>query len=436
MKPAGQTSLQKASRRLLPIVFAGYIVAYLDRANVAFANLPMSAALGFTPAVFGFGAGIFFLGYFLLEIPSTLIVQRLGARSWLTRIVVTWGICSIAMAWVRSPVQFYVARFLLGCAEAGFYPGVLVYLSLWFPQEERARAMAKFGIAAPIALMAGAPLSAMILDAQWPGFESWRWLFIIEGLPALIMGAVFWSFLTDRPRDAKWLNPDERAWLANTLEREANLGALPAGVPWWRAIARKEVILLAGAAFLCNVAGYAFVFWLPAVIRSSVPDAAVAKIAVMLPFAGAIVSSLLTARSSDRTGERKAHAAIPQFVGAVIGLALLWPSLSGSVVVALFTLLGAAAFSWIPGFWAIPNLILKGEAAAASIGLINSIGNLGGFLGPFLIGLLTSRLETRVAAGMVVAAAYAGAASLVILVRVPTPVTTSITAKSTGASRD
>src|SRR5947209_7191789 len=227
---------RKVARRLLPFLFLAYVVAYLDRANVGFANAPMSADLHFSDRVFGFGAGVFFLGYVLLEIPGALIVERWSARIWISRILVTWGLCTVLMAFIRTPGQFYTVRFLLGCAEAGFYPGVIVYLTHWFTEQDRARAAAGFVMAAPVSLAIGAPLSALILQLHWPALASWRWLFIVQGIPAVVLGLVAWRYLTDWPQAAGWLTAAERDWLTGRLTSEARSKISGAGIPWWRSL--------------------------------------------------------------------------------------------------------------------------------------------------------------------------------------------------------
>jgi len=411
---------RRVARRLLPFLFAAYIAAYLDRANVAFANVYMSADLHFSPAVFGFGAGVFFLGYFLLEIPGALIVERWSARWWISRILVSWGLCTVLMAVIRTSGQFYSVRFLLGCAEAGFYPGVMVYLTHWFTERDRARAAAAFVMAAPVSLAIGAPLSSAILHAPWPALAPWRWLFITQGLPAVVLGLFAFRYLTDRPQHAKWLAEDERRWLVDTLQLELNRRDSIQPPTWWRSLLKRDVLLLAGAHLLANVAGYSFIFWLPANLRERTHLApALADMAPALPFSAAVLALWLAARSSDKTGERKAHACVPMLLAAVCISLTAIPNLPGPAALTLLTLTGAAVFAWIPGFWVLPTLSLSRDAAAASIGFINAVGNLGGFLGPFVTGLLRSQGEARISSAAVIASAYLGAATLIWLVSAP-----------------
>jgi MFS transporter, ACS family, tartrate transporter len=407
------TCRRKVALRLLPFLSAAYLVAYLDRANVGFANAYMSSDLRFSDAVFGFGAGVFFLGYFLLEIPGALIVERWSARRWISRILVTWGLCTTLMALIKTPGQFYAARFLIGCAEAGFYPGVIVYLTHWFTERDRARAAAAFVIAAPVSLTIGAPLSAAILHLPWPVMAQWRWLFIVQGLPAVALGFVAWRYLTDRPQSALWLAEAERRWLTQRLQGEARQKPSGAGLRWWSSLRNRHVLLLAGAHLLANVAGYSFIFWLPSNLRETVhlsPE--LANLAAALPFAFAVLALWLAARSSDRSEERKLHACVPMAAAALCIAFTAIPHLSAALSFTLLTLTGAALFAWIPGFWALPAMSFSGDAAAASIGFINAIGNLGGFLGPSLTGVLRTSGRPRLAFAAVIAIAYAGAATL------------------------
>jgi ACS family tartrate transporter-like MFS transporter len=398
MSSAGQTAFLadaargKIARRILPYVFFLYILAYIDRANVAFANRPMSADLGFSEAVFGFGAGIFFVGYFLLQIPGALLVERWSARRLITGILIAWGMITIVIGFVRTPGQFYASRFMLGAAEAGFFPGVLVYLTHWFASGDRARATAKFAVAAPVALTIGAPLSTEILKVDWFGLPGWRWVFILQGVPAMLFGVITLFYLTDRPHEAKWLSAAESGWIEGELRREQELKSGGRHVKWWQALRSREVLLLTGASFCANMGGYGFILWLPNTLNRGLGLPLLVSTALAaLPFLAAIVASLLVGRSSDRTGERKWHTC-GSFLAAAFFLTL--GSIQGQPValsVLWICLTGAAVYSWIPPFWVLPSLILGESAAAASIGMINSVGNLGGFAGPWIAGYLLSR---------------------------------------------
>jgi MFS transporter, ACS family, tartrate transporter len=404
---------RKIARRILPFVFLLYIVAYLDRANVAYAGLPMRAELGFSEAVFGFGAGVFFLGYLLLEIPGALIVERWSARRWLARILVTWGLCTILVGLVRTPSEFYGARFLLGAAEAGFFPGIVVYLTHWFRAGDRARATAGFVIAAPVALAFGAPLAALILNMHALGLTGWRWVFFLEGIPAIVLGVVTLYYLTDHPRHARWLAPEERDWIAGALAAENQLKAGAGRLAWWQALRQPNVLLLTAAHFFANMAGYGFVLWLPNTLSKVLGFGPVAAALLSgLPFAAAIVAALLTGRSADRRGTPRRHATIALLCTAAFLALGTVPGQPLAVSVLWLTLTGAAAYSWVAPFWVLPTLTLTESAAAASIGLINCIGNLGGFAGPALVGYLLSRGWPNRAGMLVLAGAYALSALL------------------------
>jgi MFS transporter, ACS family, tartrate transporter len=409
---------RKIARRILPFVSFLYIVAYLDRANVAFANVPMRTDLGFNEAVFGFGAGIFFIGYFLLEIPGALIVERWSARRWLARIIVSWGICTVLIGFVRTEQQFYLARFLLGAAEAGFFPGVLVYLTHWFREEDRAKAIAGFVTAAPVSLLIGAPLSALILQIDAFGVPGWRWLFVLQGIPAVMLGIVTLFYLTDLPAQAKWLDPAEREWISDALEHERKAKRAAGSRHWWRAALSRNVLFLTGAHFFANMAGYGFILWLPHTLQIGAGLGPVASSLVAgLPFAAAIAGMVLNGRSSDRRRERRGHACWAFLVAAVFMSLTAVPEQPAAVRVAILVLTGGAVFAWIPPFWSLPTATLGESSAAAAVGLINSVGNLGGFAGPFLVGWLLAAGWTPGGASGVLAIAYAAAALLTWCVR-------------------
>jgi len=417
---SGAVARARIFRRILPFVFFLYILAYIDRANVAFANRPMSVDLGFSEAVFGFGAGVFFVGYFLLQIPGALLVERWSARRLIAAILVTWGLLTMLIGFVKTPSQFYASRFLLGAAEAGFFPGVLVYLTHWFRASDRARATARFALAAPVALVIGAPLSGLILKLHWLGLPGWRWVFILQGIPAIVFGVVTLFYLTDRPRDAQWLPAAERDWIEGELRREKELKGVRPSRNWWQAFGRRDVLLLTGASFCANLGGYGFILWLPNTLNRGMGLPLVLSTALSaLPFLAAIVASLLVGRSSDRSGERKWHACA-SFAAA--GVFLVLGSVPGQPValsVLWICLTGAAVFSWIPPFWVLPGLMLSEAEAAASIGLINSVGNLGGFAGPWIAGSLLSSGAGYGAVLLALAASYGASAVFTSLVRLP-----------------
>jgi ACS family tartrate transporter-like MFS transporter len=377
-------------RRLLPYLFLLYIIAYLDRVNVGFAALQMRTDLKFADDVIGFGAGIFFLGYFLLEIPGCIIVEKWSARRWIARIMISWGIVAVLMGFVQTKTQFYSLRFLLGAAEAGFFPGIIVYLSHWFRYQDRAKVVAMFMAAQPIAIIFGAPISGLLLDVKWLGLSGWRWLFIIEGLPAIVLGVITIFYLTDRPHQARWLPTDERDWLVASLEREHQAKQREHSPSIWQAFRHREVVLLTLAFFCIVTAAYGFTFWLPTIIkRASGSSNLVVSLLAAIPYVAGLAAILLVGWSSDKTGERRWHTALSMlavsaglFLGVVAEQQIV-------LAIAMFSLGVVGLYGYLPGFWAMPTSFLTGTAAAASIGLINSIGNLGGWAGPWLVGYLS-----------------------------------------------
>jgi ACS family tartrate transporter-like MFS transporter len=378
--------------RLLPYLFVLYIIAYLDRVNVGFAGLEMSRDLGFSDKIFSLGAGIFFIGYFLLEIPGAIIVERWSARRWIARILVTWGIVTIGMGFVHTSGQFYLVRLLLGAAEAGFFPGIVVYLTHWFRYEDRAHASALFMAAIPLANIIGSPLAGWILGANWLNMQGWRWLFVIEGIPAVIFGVATLFYLTDWPGQAKWLASDEKEWITQELrrEKEAKSAVRPAH-SIGEALRHREVILLALIYFFALIGIYGFNIWFPTIIKraTGLPNFTVSLLAA-LPYVAGFVAMLWNGWHSDRTKERRWHTSGWLFVGGIcLGLAI---ALQNHLLLSFLAMIvvGACTTAFMPSFWALPTAILSESAAAASIGFINSFGNIGGFTGPFVIGYLST----------------------------------------------
>jgi ACS family tartrate transporter-like MFS transporter len=403
-------------RRLIPYLFLLYIVNYLDRVNVSYAALEMTHDLNFTPEVLGFGAGIFFIGYFLLEIPGTLLIELWSARAWIARIMITWGIVAVLMGFMNSATQFYWLRLGLGAAEAGFFPGIIVYLTHWFRYQDRAKAVALFMAAVPLSNFLGAPVSGLLLGVKWFGLAGWRWLFILEGAPAIVLGVVTIFYLTDWPHQAKWLAEDEREWIAKELEREKELKSTAHSFGVLQALRHREVVLLALSYFFVVTGLYGFNFWLPTIVKSlsGLPNLMVTLISALPYFVG-FVALLTIGWSSDRTGERRWHTAIPMFV-AGIGLLLSAATQSMPVLaVAMFCIAAAGLYSFFPAFWALPTTFLAGSAAAASIGLINSIGNLGGFAGPYVVGYLNEKTHSFIG-GMLYLSLSAIVGAILILV--------------------
>jgi MFS transporter, ACS family, tartrate transporter len=386
-----QSARRRIAFRLLPFLWLLYVIAFLDRVNVAYAALEMSHDLGFSDKVFGLGAGIFFIGYVVLEIPGALIVERWSARRWIARIMISWGIITVFVGFVHSSRQFYTVRFFLGAAEAGFFPGVVVYLTHWFCRRDRATAVASFIAAQPLSNLLGSPLAGRIMRIHRYGLEGWRWLFILEGIPAVIFGMVTYFYLTDWPNQAGWLPPPEREWITRELNREkAEKGAVRS-YTIRQALGQREVILLTLIYFFGATGIYGFSIWLPTILKraSGFSTWAVTWLAAV-PYLAALVATLLNGWHSDRTQERHWHAAGPLLAGSA---ALFFALVSGNhfwTQFGCFVIFAACVYSYQPCFWALPTKLGE-SAAAASIGLINSLGNLGGFAGPFIVGYLVTR---------------------------------------------
>ena len=415
-------AISKASRRILPLLFILYIVAYLDRANVAFAKLPMTADLHFSDSVFGLGAGLFFLGYVILEIPSALIAERWSARLWLSRILITWGALTVLVGYVRTPMEFYVTRFLLGLAEAGFFPVVIVYLSHWFPAPTRARAFSGLILAVPVSFVLGAPLSAACLSINWFGLPGWRWIFILQGLPAILLGFVTPFYMTDRPHQAKWLSTEERDWLSSELQRELLLKQQHGHTGILRALGSRRVLILGFALCLIVLASYGYIFWLPTTIKQHSGRSTVeSTLFATLPFIVAALMVRPAARSSDRRDERRLHTAIPLIVAGVAFSISAVPNQPFPAVMFWLCVTGMCLWAWSPPFWVLPTLTLGESAAAASIGLINSIGNIGGFLGPLMVGYIVTSGRPLSVAVLFLSACFVLAGALILLLRAEAP---------------
>ncbi len=382
-----QQAVRKITWRLIPFLMLLYFVAFLDRINVGFAALTMNKDVGLTSQMFGLGAGIFFLGYFAFEVPSTVILHKVGARFWIGRVMITWGLVSVAMAFTRGPISFYVLRFLLGLAEAGFFPGIILYLSYWFPENHRSVVTAMFMAAAPIAGFIGSPISAALMQFNGLlGLRGWQWLFLLEGIPALVLGFITFRFLTDRPADAAWLTADERDWLSFAIQHEQTAindarrhNALRALVDW-------KVLALSLAYFGTSAGLYTIGFWAPLIIKGLGFSVFRVGLLVAIPNLIAVVGMVLWSRNSDRTGERYWHAALACLIAA-IGMAIAARAGSSAVLaIAGLSLTAFGVSAAKPPLWCLPTNFFGGTAAAASIGLINSLGTLGGFAGPYMIG--------------------------------------------------
>jgi MFS family permease len=380
--------------RLVPFLFLLYIIAFIDRTNVAAAALEMPRDLGFTDKVIGLGSGIFFFGYMLLQIPGALIAERMSVRKWIARVMVAWGILTIGMAFIHTAWEFYTVRFLVGVAEAGFFPAVVVYMTHWFRSVDRAKALAGFYAAMPLSFVVGSPLAGLLLKLSWFHMHGWRWLFVLEGVPAIAMGIVALGYLTDWPREAHWLRPEEREWIAGELEEEkkAKKKLRPFGIR--QALCDRNIILMALVYFFATSGNYGIAFWLPTILKrlSGKSDLAVTVLAA-LPYVAGFVTQQINGWHSDRTRERKWHTALPlMLAGVSLFFAITFLS---NVMLALvfFTLTAGFYYAFQPTFWTVPTEYLGGSAAAACVGLINT-GNLGGFVGPFVLGFLQTRTHT------------------------------------------
>jgi ACS family tartrate transporter-like MFS transporter len=385
---AERAVIRKVAVRLLPFLTFLYIIAYLDRVNVGFAALTMNQDIGLSNTAYGFGAGVFFIGYLLFELPSNLALQRFGARRWIARIMLSWGVISMGMIFVEGPLSFYALRFLLGVAEAGFFPGIILYLTYWFPNRARGAAMGGFLIGIPLANVIGAPISTAIMQTSIFGLSGWRTMFLLEGIPAIVMAAVVLYVLRDSPRTASWLTDGEKGTLLDAIERDGH--------------STQHVSLKAGLLSLDTwgytlcyfglcLTNYGFGFWLPKIIKSlgEFSDREVGWL-VVIPFACSVVAMSLWGRHSDRTGERTWHVAVPGFIGAA---GFVCGSLSGNIWISMVSLsVGAMGiYSTVAVFWTLPTAVLAGSAAAGGIALINSIGNTAGLLAPTLVGYFKDR---------------------------------------------
>ena len=418
----GLRARRRAAWRLLPFVFLLYIVNYIDRVNVSFANLRMSADLGFSDGVYGLGVGVFYIGYVLFEIPGAVVVERWSARKWIARIMVSWGAVSILTGFVHSAGQFYVIRFLLGVAEASFFPGMLVYLTHWFCVRDRGRAIACLYSAVPAASLVSAPLAGWLLGVHWRGLAGWRWLFILEGLPAILIGVLTIFYLTDWPSQARWMPQDEREWLVGELRAEQVAKKKLRDHSIWEAFLDRRVLLLTATWFAALSGGLGSVYWIPTLVkRMSGSSDRVVTTLLLVPALLGVMGMLCNGWHSDKTGERRVHAALPLLLaGSLSTLSLV--ARSDARLAVLLVLLGSGCyFAFQPVYWSMPTLILGESAAAATFGLINSMGQMGGFFGPKMIGFLNERTHGVSASLAFIALAYGVAGVLMLALRIRDP---------------
>ncbi len=389
MSELERATMKRVTWRLLPFLLLLYIISWLDRVNVGFAKLQMNSDLGMSETAYGFGAGIFFLAYAACEVPSNLLLVKYGARRWIARIMVTWGLISAGMMFVQGEMSFYVMRLLLGAAEAGFLPGIVYYLSQWFPRPQRAKAVSWFMIGIPLSIVFGGPLSGWLLGFEGHlGLHGWQWMFLLEGLPAVFLGFVVLGYLTERPSDAKWLTAEQREWLSRTIEAEHQVAQARHSFGVREALRHPTVWLLALIMFCCQTGSYGLTLWVPTIVKSlsGFTNFEVGLISA-LPYIAAAAGMVLIGRSSDRTGERFMHVAIPTAIGAIgfIATAMLKSPIPAMIAL---TVAAVGDYATRGPFWALPGKFLTGSSAAAGIALINSMGAVGGFIGPFAVGYL------------------------------------------------
>jgi MFS transporter, ACS family, tartrate transporter len=409
-------TMDKVTWRLVPFLMLCYFIAYLDRVNVGFAGATMSRDLALSAGAFGGAAGIFFIAYFFFEVPSNLALDRFGARRWIARIMFTWGIISGAQAFVTGEISFNIVRLLLGIAEAGFFPGIIFYLTLWFPAAYRARIVGLFMFAIPISTVIGAPISGLVLNLEGvAGLHGWQWMFIIEAVPALAMTFIVWFYLTDRPLEAHWLHQEESAWLQDRLDAERRNRESIVHLTWLRSLRDPRVIALGFVYMGMNIPQYGLSFFLPQIVKAfgGLSNFEIGVVTA-LPYVVGAVGMILWGRHSDRTRERKWHVVVPLAV-IVLGLALAAVTPSPTVKMLWLCIAGFGFFAVLPVFWTLPTALLSGTAAAAGIAAVNSIGNLGGYFGPQIFGLLRDATRTDLA-GLMFLAGCAVVGIVIVLV--------------------
>jgi MFS transporter, ACS family, tartrate transporter len=415
-------AVRRVAYHLLPFVFLIYVVNYIDRVNVSFANLRMSADLGFSDRVYGLGVGMFYLTYVLFEIPGAIIVERWSARKWIARIMISWGLVTILTGFVHTAGQFYAARFLLGITESSFFPGMIVYLTHWFRLRERSRAIACLYAAVPAASLIGSPVAGWLLGVHWRSLSGWRWLFILEGIPAIVLGIITVFYLTDWPAQARWLPQDERDWLVNELQTELQSKKKIRNYTMMEAFCDLRTLRLIVAYFLALTGALGTIYWIPTFVKrlSGFSDRTVTSL-LLVPALVGVVGMLMNGWHSDKTAERHWHTAVP-LVAAGLMFNLLIFARHDVPLAILFLLLGSGfLYAFFPTFWAIPTMTLSESAAAGTFGLINSIGQLGGFAGNYAIGLLNVRTHSLTASFTFIALVYVAAGGLIVSLRIRNP---------------
>jgi MFS transporter, ACS family, tartrate transporter len=410
------TARSRIAGRLLPFLFLLYVANYLDRTNIAYATLGMKGDLGLSDSVFGTASGIFFAGYFLLQIPGALLVEWWSARRLLALTLMGWGALTLLTGFVRTPLELYGARFLLGAAEAAFFPGVIVYLSHWFIYRDRAKAMSRFMTAIPIGFILGGPIAAMILKVDWLGVAGWRWLFLLEGIPAALLGIATLFVLPDRPNEASWLPDGERDWINRRLSAEGAAKTNTEQTTIWQALRQPAVLMLTAGLFLTYSGGYAFWFWEPTMLQRFT-EWSVSRVSWFgaLIFGVALIAMLFVGWNSDRTSERRWHFAFPQLAAALALLTWVVLPRSNALLVFIFSIVAAGTCAYLPAFWALPSAFLSSSAAAAAIGFISCVASIGGFFGPKIVGNLSQRTGSFDAPFVFMIACWTIASVLVLL---------------------
>ena len=433
LSDVGQRARRRIAYRLLPFVFLIYIVNYIDRVNVSFANLRMSADLGFSDRVYGLGVGMFYLTYVLFEIPGAIIVERWSARKWIARIMISWGIVTILTGFVHTAGQFYAARFFLGVAESSFFPGMIVYLTHWFRRRERSRAIACLYAAVPAASLIGSPVAGWLLGVHWGLLAGWRWLFILEGIPAVIVGIITVFYLTDWPAQARWLPEDERNWLVHELQSELHAKKKIRNYTIMEAFCDRRILCLIAAWFLALTGALGTIYWIPTFVKrlAGFSDRTVTSL-LLVPALIGIAGMLINGWHSDKTAERHWHTAIPLLAAGLMFGFLIIARHEVPLAISLLLLGSGFLYAYYPTFWAIPTMMLSESAAAATFGLINSIGQLGGFAGNYVIGFLNDRTHSLSASFGFIALVYFASGSLILSLTIRNPLNPSTTSNQLG----
>jgi ACS family tartrate transporter-like MFS transporter len=397
LTPAEEKKLvSKITWRIIPFLFILYIVSYLDRANIGYAALQMNKELALSSEAFGFISGIFFIGYFLFEVPSNVILKKYGSRIWIARILISWGLLATLSAFVQNATQLYILRFLLGVAEAGFFPGIVIYLTYWFRSKELATTLSLFTAAIPVSYIIGAPLSTLIMDnVHWFGWSGWRWMLFLEGIPAVFLGVMCLMYLTEKPEQAKWLKPEEKQWLLGELAKDAAQKPHVKKLTTLQAMVEPKVLYLSAIYFVYQCGSLGIGYWLPQIIKgfSNTLTATQIGFIATVPYIVATIVMIVWSRSSDKRNERKIHTFIPLFWASLALFSLYFIS-NGFMAIAMISISLAGLYAFKSPFWAVPTLFLTPSSAAISIAVINSIGNLGGFVGPSMLGVVKERTES------------------------------------------